>query len=201
MQAARLFCQSKLALSPSVQGDVLPRAAFCAPALRTCTSTHLPSLRLQRRYGTAPKVPRTPATRAPSTQYTLPRRIVLPDAVPQFLRQRRRKPDGSSTFVPELRLKRTTQELERELQWVANNKPSLPVFQEILTILIKHRQIRPKAAYYEALILGNCDPEHGSLENVEALLVEMKDEGIMIGTPVHLAVLKVRLHLSLLQWY
>jgi hypothetical protein len=81
--------------------------------------------------------------------------------------------------------------LEKELVWIAKNNPSPLEIQEILSILIDERQSQPTASHYEALILGNCDPEHGSIASVEIILEEMRDEGITIGASIYAAILKV----------
>ena len=69
--------------------------------------------------------------------------------------------------------------------------PSLPKIYEILDILIEKEKEQPKSLHYEAVILGNSDPEHGSIENVEQILEAMKHEGIAIGAPIYNAVLRV----------
>ena len=197
MQAARLVCRPSLFPCRWSRPGHLQQATPRSPSLSTPTNASPLALPLRdRRYvAKAPSfVPFGPARiRAPSTRYEVPRRIVFPNAGPQFRRRDRRRPDGSCNLVPQPWRQTPIHELERELKWRAHEKPSLPMIKEILTILIKHRHRRPNATYYEALILGNCDPEHGSLASVDDVLDEIDAEGVPISASVYHAILKVRI--------
>ncbi|EXJ69545.1 uncharacterized protein A1O5_07581 [Cladophialophora psammophila CBS 110553] len=85
----------------------------------------------------------------------------------------------------------TTAVLEAELRWIAKNTPHARAVRNILKILIQDRKIRPAPDHYEALILGQCFPEYGSIENVKLILQEMEREGIPLEVPILLAVLTV----------
>ena len=138
-------------------------------------------------------------TRAQGEAYEIPRRVVISNPVPQFKKRvGRRRPDGPTGYIPAPRSEESTEILERELQWYAKKAPSLPTIREILYILIEKRGVQPTAEHYEALILGNCDPEHGSVDKVEKILQEMKDEGITISAPIYNAILKVKI--AYLHW-
>ncbi|KIW93539.1 uncharacterized protein Z519_06144 [Cladophialophora bantiana CBS 173.52] len=85
----------------------------------------------------------------------------------------------------------TTAVLEAELRWIAKNTPHARAVRNILKILIQDRKIRPAPDHYEALILGQCFPEYGSVDNVKLILQEMEREGIPLEVPILLAVLTV----------
>ncbi|KAL2434156.1 hypothetical protein ABEF95_014807 [Exophiala dermatitidis] len=85
----------------------------------------------------------------------------------------------------------STETLEDELKWVARNYPHPHAIRNILKILIEDRKVKPSAAHYEALILANCFPELGSVENVKSILEEMEREGVLIEPAIYYAVLTV----------
>lgn len=58
--------------------------------------------------------------------------------------------------------------------------------------LVKERQEQPNLRLYNALILANVSPEEGSAARVDALLEEMRDEGLEPDSGVCHCVLKVR---------
>lgn len=94
-----------------------------------------------------------------------------------------------------------TEILDAELRWISRNYPHPKSIQNILKILVQDRKIKPSPSHYEALILGNCFPELGSVENVTAILREMEREGIPMEPPVYYAVLMVSGSSFLMMWY
>ncbi|KIW22405.1 uncharacterized protein PV07_12293 [Cladophialophora immunda] len=85
----------------------------------------------------------------------------------------------------------TTTVLEAELRWIARNTPHPRAVRNVLKILIEERKIRPTQDHYEALILGQCFPEYGSIDNVKLILQEMERESVPLEVPILLAVLTV----------
>ncbi|KAJ9614618.1 hypothetical protein H2200_002755 [Cladophialophora chaetospira] len=85
----------------------------------------------------------------------------------------------------------STEILEAELRWVARNAPAPRAIRNILRILIEERGIKPTPSHCEALILGQCHPEFGSIENVKRILEAMEEEGIPLEAPILLAALTV----------
>ncbi|ETI20244.1 hypothetical protein G647_08278 [Cladophialophora carrionii CBS 160.54] len=85
----------------------------------------------------------------------------------------------------------STEVLEAELRWVARNTPAPRAVRNILRILLEERNIKPTPGHYEALILGQCHPEFGSIENVKTILQEMEREGLPLEAPILLAALTV----------
>jgi hypothetical protein len=99
-----------------------------------------------------------------------------------------------NTGKPEKILSRkvlSTEVLEAELRWVARNAPAPRAVRNILRILLEERRIKPTPSHYEALILGQCHPEFGSIGNVKIILQEMEREGLPFEAPILLAVLTV----------
>jgi len=84
-----------------------------------------------------------------------------------------------------------TEDLEKELHWRAHHQPYPEAIHNILQVLVEDRLIKPKTLYYEALILSNCDAEHGSVDNVREILEQMEQEDLPMGAVIYLAVLKV----------
>lgn len=91
---------------------------------------------------------------------------------------------------------RSTELLEQELQLIAHGQPHPAPIRNILNILIADRLVAVSSRHYEALILGNCHPETGSIESVHSILQEMFREGLPTTPAVAFAVIKVR-HLIL----
>ncbi|EXJ54660.1 hypothetical protein A1O7_10001 [Cladophialophora yegresii CBS 114405] len=85
----------------------------------------------------------------------------------------------------------STEVLEAELRWVARNTPAPRAVRNILRILLEERKIKPMPSHYEALILGQCHPEFGSIGNVKTILQEMEREGLPLEAPILLAALTV----------
>lgn len=81
--------------------------------------------------------------------------------------------------------------LEEELSWRAHHRPNLKMIYDILQRLVKEYHIKPTTVHYEALILANCDPMHGSIDAVKELLREMESERIAIGASTYHAALRV----------
>ena len=192
MPAARLPCRPLQALLGF--GEALLHRQRCSGLTNAPWSTRLngassrtPALRFRTTYAAWLR------KRARATAYEVPRRITTSDPVPSFKRARRRNEDGSTTSIPLPRNDETTEPLERELMWVAYQASSLSTIQEILFILIGKRELRPTPLHYEALILGNCDPDHGSFENIPNILREMEEDNVTIGAPIYNAALRVRI--------
>ncbi|KAK5441952.1 hypothetical protein LTS15_011218 [Exophiala xenobiotica] len=85
----------------------------------------------------------------------------------------------------------SSQTLEDELRWIARTRPDPKPIQDILRLLVKDRKIKPDSRHYEALVLGNCSAEHGSVDNVKSIMAEMEHEGLAISPSIYYAVLTV----------
>ncbi|KAI1613137.1 hypothetical protein EDD37DRAFT_334205 [Exophiala viscosa] len=85
----------------------------------------------------------------------------------------------------------STPTLQEELRWLAQMSPHPKAIRNTLEILIRDRNEKPDSEYYRVLILGNCFPELGSVENVKTILHEMERKGIPIDTGVCHALLEV----------
>ena len=64
--------------------------------------------------------------------------------------------------------------------------------QECVRILVKERGEKPNLRLYDALLLANTDPEHGSPQEVAELLEEMANDGLNPDSATYHAVLRVR---------
>jgi len=83
------------------------------------------------------------------------------------------------------------EQLHKQLRQVA----SFGKFEETysrINQLVEHRGEEPALMHYEALILANCDVEHGSAAEVERLLDELEKSGLNADQSVYEAALKVR---------
>ncbi|KIV83864.1 hypothetical protein PV11_05853 [Exophiala sideris] len=85
----------------------------------------------------------------------------------------------------------STPTLQEELRWLAQTSPHPKAIRNTLEVLIRDRKEKPDSEYYRVLILGNCFPELGSVDNVNTILQQMEREGIPIDTGVCHAVLEV----------
>ncbi|KAK5205025.1 hypothetical protein LTR41_009235 [Exophiala xenobiotica] len=85
----------------------------------------------------------------------------------------------------------SSQTLEDELRWIARTRPDPRPIQDLLRLLVKDRKIKPDSRHYEALILGNCSAEQGSVDNVKSIMDDMEREGLAISPSIHYAVLTV----------
>lgn len=125
------------------------------------------------------------------------RRVLPPKRFPPLLREIQQLGHDhkiSESGRPQKSLDRSvasTEVLEAELRWVAHNHPHPKAVRNILKILVQDRKVKPSAAHYEALILANCFPELGSVENVKVILEEMEREGVLIEPSIYYAILRV----------
>lgn len=140
---------------------------------------------------TEPSRPRPRNDRAlPSLRRVLPRsfrKAILGDYAP-------RSASTPTWFRPRKLLprdQRSTELLEQELQLLAHGLPYPDPIRNILTILIKQRQVRIAPRHYEALILMNCHPKLGSIESVKSILREIYREELPIIPAITFAVVKV----------
>ncbi|KIX05346.1 uncharacterized protein Z518_06218 [Rhinocladiella mackenziei CBS 650.93] len=117
------------------------------------------------------------------------REIKLPKRFPKLLEVKRKL--GRAYPFSRVRHVVSTELLTEELRWVSRYTPHPDAIRNILRILIQDRKVKPTSDHYEALILGNCFPEHGSADNVKVILQEMEREGIPIEAHVCGAVLMV----------
>lgn len=83
--------------------------------------------------------------------------------------------------------------LEGKLERIAGKTHDLKNTMYILHVLVRYRHIRPDVRHYRALILANCDPIHGSADQVRALLGEMEPNGIPLDSATLHAALQVRI--------
>lgn len=67
-----------------------------------------------------------------------------------------------------------------------------PRLQEILRALIHDRGEKPNRRHYQALLLANISPQHGSAAEVVRVLLQMEEAGITLDSAAYHAVLKVR---------
>ncbi|OAP55371.1 hypothetical protein AYL99_10344 [Fonsecaea erecta] len=128
------------------------------------------------------------------------RRLRKPKRFRELLSEARRSGADSNTSIdlnngkPKKTLIRSalpTAVLEAELRWIARNAPHPRAVHNILNILVEERKIKPTLDHYEALILGQCFPEYGSIENVKSILQEMERENVPLEVPILLAALTV----------
>ncbi|KIX96277.1 uncharacterized protein Z520_08055 [Fonsecaea multimorphosa CBS 102226] len=128
------------------------------------------------------------------------RRLRKPKRFRELLLEARRSGADSTTSVdlnsgkPKktvIRSGLTTAVLEAELRWIARNTPHPRAVRNILRVLLEERKIKPTLDHYEALILGQCFPEYGSIENVKLVLQEMERESVPLEVPILLAALTV----------
>lgn len=85
----------------------------------------------------------------------------------------------------------TTEELDQELSYSAQCDPYLPAVEDLMNYLIIERQVRPTAAHYEALVRANCDPVYGSVEYAQAVIEDLKKEGMPVTSLFDSALLQV----------
>lgn len=84
----------------------------------------------------------------------------------------------------------STASLEQELLYrVTHTAPSKTTI-NLLEHLLVDRGNAPNALHYEALILNNADPEHGSADNIRTIMTEMEEAGISFNINVYTAVFK-----------
>ncbi|KAL8762124.1 MAG: hypothetical protein Q9184_001840, partial [Pyrenodesmia sp. 2 TL-2023] len=66
-----------------------------------------------------------------------------------------------------------------------------PRLQEILRVLIHDRGEKPSRRHYQALLLVNTSPQHGSAAEMVRVLLQMEEAGITLDSAAYHAVLKV----------
>lgn len=81
-------------------------------------------------------------------------------------------------------------DLERELLFLATNRPPSTRTLNILHDLLHDRSERLNARHYEALILANSSEDYGSAENVAKILEEMEQAKIPFDVNVYTAILR-----------
>lgn len=67
-----------------------------------------------------------------------------------------------------------------------------PRLREILRILIEDRGEKPNRRHYQASLLVNVSPQHGSAADIARILLEMEEAGITLDSAAYHAALKVR---------
>lgn len=83
------------------------------------------------------------------------------------------------------------EKLHEEL-WRTSTAADFPRLQEILRVLVYNRGEKPSRRHYQALLLVNTSPEHGSVAEVVRILLQMEEAGITLDSAAYHAVLKVR---------
>ncbi|KAL8929216.1 MAG: hypothetical protein Q9208_001299 [Pyrenodesmia sp. 3 TL-2023] len=86
----------------------------------------------------------------------------------------------------ELNAEKLHEELRR-----ASTAADFPRLQEILKVLIHDRGEKPSRIHYQALLLVNTSPQHGSVAEVVRVLLQMEEAGITLDSAAYHAVLKV----------
>lgn len=72
----------------------------------------------------------------------------------------------------------------------ASTAGDYPRVREALRILIQDRGEKPNQRHYQALILANTSPEHGSAAEIVRILQEMEEEGITLDSASYHAILR-----------
>ncbi|KAK4947641.1 hypothetical protein LTR10_013587 [Elasticomyces elasticus] len=78
----------------------------------------------------------------------------------------------------------STPTLQEELRWLAQTSPHPKAIRNTLEVLIRDRKEKPDSEYYRVLILGNCFPELGSVDNVKTILQQMEREDTYLRTAI-----------------
>ena len=81
--------------------------------------------------------------------------------------------------------------LEAELRFFVERQVGPRTVLAILEILIQDRKVKPSTSHYESLILAQCSPEFGSVDNLKAILGQMERDEVAIETSILLALLTV----------
>ena len=82
--------------------------------------------------------------------------------------------------------------LLQKLDRAAVKVPNAKATNKLLRKIILDEHVRPEVSHYEALVLSNCDPKNGSVDMIEAVLQEMEEQEIEVGSAIYTACLKVR---------
>ncbi|KAI4286070.1 MAG: hypothetical protein L6R38_000187 [Xanthoria sp. 2 TBL-2021] len=73
----------------------------------------------------------------------------------------------------------------------ASSTGDYPRIREVLRILIRERGVQPDRRHYQALLLANANPQHGSPVEVTRIIEEMEDSAITLDSAAYHAILKV----------
>lgn len=95
--------------------------------------------------------------------------------------------------IPSDLSQKTEGNLENILQNVVDKLPNHTAALEVVTELVRRRHVRPQARHYRAMILANAQCIKGSAKQVEALLDDMEENGIVVDSGTLHAALKVSL--------
>ncbi|KAI4095790.1 MAG: hypothetical protein LQ339_007153 [Xanthoria mediterranea] len=102
---------------------------------------------------------------------------------------------ASPSSGPRVRHKRGIVELKDEELYEelrrASSAGDYPCTREVLKILIGERGVKPDRRHYQALLLANANPQHGSPGEVMDLVEEMEDSAITLDSAAYHAILKV----------
>ena len=93
--------------------------------------------------------------------------------------------------IPSDLSQRTEGNLENILQNVVEKLPNHTAALDVVTELVRRRHVRPQTRHYRAMILANTQCIRGSAKQVEALLDDMKENGIVVDSGTLHAALKV----------
>ncbi|KAL9004319.1 MAG: hypothetical protein Q9188_002861 [Gyalolechia gomerana] len=83
----------------------------------------------------------------------------------------------------------TEEEIYAEMRR-ASTAGDYPRIREVLKIMIQDRGEKPNRRHFQALLLANISPEHGSAAEVVRILQEMEDESIMLDSALYHAILR-----------
>ena len=74
---------------------------------------------------------------------------------------------------------------------VVSKKADYQKVKRLLKLLMNEHHEKPNSRLYEALILANADPKHGSPQAVDRLLLEMVEQDLIPDSAIYHAALKV----------
>ena len=73
----------------------------------------------------------------------------------------------------------------------ASSAGDYPRIREVLKILIRERGVKPDRRHYQALLLANTNPQHGSSVEVTRIIDIMENSGMALDSVAYHAILKV----------
>ncbi|EFQ99497.1 hypothetical protein MGYG_08982 [Nannizzia gypsea CBS 118893] len=97
--------------------------------------------------------------------------------------------------IPSDLSQKTEANLENILQNAVDKLPNHNAALEVVTELVRRRHVRPQTRHYRAMILANTQCIRGSAKQVEALLNDMQENGIVVDSgTLHAALKALAIH-------